>query len=146
MTTRSCSRCGYDLRGLPPTGRCPECGEAYDLRQRQHVRVTDTPQCKRCDYELLGLPGRGQCPECGLDYDIPRRKGIRLPETPEQRGSRYARRFVTIALTLLGVTVITAGIALTVYGNLDKAIWIGGFFGVMILLWAGINYLGEKDE
>jgi hypothetical protein len=26
----SCARCGYDLRGLAPTGTCPECGLRYD--------------------------------------------------------------------------------------------------------------------
>jgi hypothetical protein len=26
-----CSQCGYDLTGLSLTGRCPECGHAYDV-------------------------------------------------------------------------------------------------------------------
>jgi hypothetical protein len=25
-----CGKCGYDLRGLPVRGGCPECGNTYD--------------------------------------------------------------------------------------------------------------------
>ncbi|HEX7009577.1 MAG TPA: hypothetical protein VF184_06315 [Phycisphaeraceae bacterium] len=28
---RPCPRCGYDLTGLARRGRCPECGQFYDL-------------------------------------------------------------------------------------------------------------------
>ncbi|MBB6429087.1 hypothetical protein [Algisphaera agarilytica] len=27
----SCSNCGYDLMGVAREGRCPECGQRYDL-------------------------------------------------------------------------------------------------------------------
>lgn len=27
----SCTSCAYSLRGLPQSGRCPECGTSYDL-------------------------------------------------------------------------------------------------------------------
>lgn len=29
MGSRLCQRCGYDLKGLGHSGRCPECGTAY---------------------------------------------------------------------------------------------------------------------
>lgn len=29
-----CLRCGYDLTGLPPAHRCPECGQPYDASTR----------------------------------------------------------------------------------------------------------------
>ena len=28
---RSCDRCGYDLVGLARQGRCPECGQYFDV-------------------------------------------------------------------------------------------------------------------
>lgn len=31
MSDRECEHCGYDLAGLRGRGRCPECGEYYDL-------------------------------------------------------------------------------------------------------------------
>lgn len=31
VSQEHCSKCGYDLTGLPLAGRCPECGQAYDV-------------------------------------------------------------------------------------------------------------------
>jgi hypothetical protein len=28
-----CTSCGFDLRGLPPSGSCPECGAAYHIEE-----------------------------------------------------------------------------------------------------------------
>lgn len=29
---RVCTRCAYEVNGLPPTGVCPECGGGYDVK------------------------------------------------------------------------------------------------------------------
>lgn len=31
LEAKYCGRCGYELIGLPKQGRCPECGQVYDL-------------------------------------------------------------------------------------------------------------------
>lgn len=33
----TCSRCGYDLQGLPAQGRCPECGQVYSALTGQGI-------------------------------------------------------------------------------------------------------------
>lgn len=33
--TIQCSKCGYDLLGLPPKGECPECGQRYNVAIRE---------------------------------------------------------------------------------------------------------------
>lgn len=39
-TDRECERCGYNLRGLPVGGKCPECGTAI-VKRRSGNRFTD---------------------------------------------------------------------------------------------------------
>jgi len=36
-----CLRCSYDLRGLPDTGKCPECGNPYSIRSLLGVKVPE---------------------------------------------------------------------------------------------------------
>ncbi|MBI4719375.1 MAG: hypothetical protein HY763_16390 [Planctomycetes bacterium] len=44
QTDTSCTRCGYNLRGLDPQGRCPECGEAIALSLRGDLLAYADPQ------------------------------------------------------------------------------------------------------
>lgn len=37
---RNCSKCNYDLLGLADQGRCPECGQRYNVLTGQGLRGT----------------------------------------------------------------------------------------------------------
>jgi hypothetical protein len=39
-----CSKCGYDLLGLPERGGCPECGNPYNLSTGQGMVRPVTPE------------------------------------------------------------------------------------------------------
>ncbi len=57
-----CLACGYELKGLSETGKCPECGGAIETS----VRAKPLP-CVQCEYDLVGLDAAGKCPECGRE-------------------------------------------------------------------------------
>ncbi len=58
-TPARCTKCDYDLKGLPDDVPCPECGTMPS-------RVVHIPRyCISCGYMLIGLPIAGPCPECG---------------------------------------------------------------------------------
>lgn len=58
-TPARCTKCAYDLKGLPDDAPCPECGTMPS-------RVVHIPRyCISCGYLLIGLPITGPCPECG---------------------------------------------------------------------------------
>ena len=52
----ACSRCGFALRGLHGSGRCPECGETYDARS---LATTSPTRPRAVVYVLLPVA-------CGL--------------------------------------------------------------------------------
>ena len=37
----NCGSCGYDLQGLGNAGRCPECGQRFDVVNREGVARAD---------------------------------------------------------------------------------------------------------
>jgi len=44
MRVDHCRKCEYDLTGLGETGRCPECGNPFDIRSGMGVEwVNDNP-------------------------------------------------------------------------------------------------------
>ncbi len=68
-----CTTCGYDLRGLAPEGRCPECGSAFSWSQSVSRRVgkPELPvdaapgvTCVRCGMLLSGCSSHTHCPRC----------------------------------------------------------------------------------
>src|SRR6187401_458659 len=54
-----CHRCGYDLRGLASSGRCPECGLAIRMSMRR-TELTPTAVVERWDLVHNGCWWVGQ--------------------------------------------------------------------------------------
>jgi hypothetical protein len=44
VTGKRCSACKYDMTGLPPVGRCPECGNVYSMVSGEGLRDLPTEQ------------------------------------------------------------------------------------------------------
>ncbi|MHC4963695.1 MAG: hypothetical protein ACYTGE_02170 [Planctomycetota bacterium] len=126
-----CTCCSYDLRGLPPGWRCPECGTRteYSLPGAPPPR-TEEPDlaagvvCTCCSYDLRGLPPGGVCPECG---------------TPTERspgGDPLSRADPQ------WLTRIAQGQALLAWGLLVA--WLGAImFGFMPV---ALHYIGEAGR
>ncbi len=65
-----CTKCGYNVRGLPSGGLCPECGTPVSSSIIGPAPVGPNPigedrPCLACGYSLRGLLPSGVCPECG---------------------------------------------------------------------------------
>jgi predicted Zn-ribbon and HTH transcriptional regulator len=63
----ACGTCGYNLRGLPAGGACPECGASTagpEIELDDEGRLDADVPCRCCGYNLRGLPPPGRCPEC----------------------------------------------------------------------------------
>lgn len=52
-----CAKCGYNLRGLPPPFRCPECGNI-------DPELNSALRCVICGTDLTDAPNQTDCPTC----------------------------------------------------------------------------------
>ena len=49
----SCVNCGYDLQGLPLQGRCPECGQPFDIASGRGLKSPLSERAERGDRVVL---------------------------------------------------------------------------------------------
>ena len=68
---RTCSGCGYDLRGIPMSQPCPECGlvaapsgPIASPREASESAFDSGITCGQCGTPTPGLPIGALCPEC----------------------------------------------------------------------------------
>jgi hypothetical protein len=60
-----CRGCGYDLRGVPATGHCPECGRPVSSSNPLVYRSNAPRPCRSCGNPVVGLHPGDPCPHCG---------------------------------------------------------------------------------
>ncbi|BAM03663.1 hypothetical protein [Phycisphaera mikurensis] len=74
MRDSRCAACGYDLIGLPGSGRCPECGERYDKETRLNVSDRTKPAAPggagRWRFPLIALGLAGAVVAIGGVYGV----------------------------------------------------------------------------
>ncbi len=114
------------------------------------------PTCANCGYELTGLGQVGRCPECGSFYSRRTGEGIRHASADQLWVEWLLLRLRTVALGLAAVMVmICAGLvewarqrAGSGAGSLwhSRAIWVGAFVAVVLVVAAITSYVYEKDE
>jgi hypothetical protein len=65
----ACMKCRYNLRGLSPASRCPECGHPLSESLIKHVRrvVLRRPLPRHCSYTGLAVAGIGLAATVAFD-------------------------------------------------------------------------------
>ncbi|TVQ52847.1 MAG: hypothetical protein EA377_09315 [Phycisphaerales bacterium] len=129
-THPACTRCGYDLHGLTPDAKCPECATqvAYSLAYPTKVESdserlkSSHPPCLRCGYDLHGLTPDADCPECGAPVQRSLRGNLLRFSAPE-----YLRSLSTGLLLIL--VAVVSQVAITIINTI----------GMMVLLLAFQN-------
>lgn len=98
-----CARCGYNLRGLDPAGRCPECGEPVVLSHRSDLlRFADAGWLRRMRF------GAGLIIWSEI-ADVVERLGttIRISGTWQDNVPWFLLEYSTYVLLVLGTFFVT---------------------------------------
>ncbi len=129
----SCIQCGYNLRGLRESGRCPECNTDIAISHHADFLQVSDVLCTKCGHDLCGLSPAGQCPNCRTDISLSHNSNLlRFANPAWLRKVKFGFDLVVI-LMLLGVisrlTLVTlfAAIPSVVLSILGWGLAIGGY-------------------
>lgn len=143
--TPRCVDCGYDLRGLPIEGRCPECNTPITLSLKETAQRVCKPEkpvqaesgtwCVRCGASLGGRGSHGECPKCGAPVWLSLHGDWLCVRHPAWL--RRVRRAMTLWIWALLITVVL-NVVRSVTPWIWSFLWDRGYFATGYFRYEGI--------